>query len=800
MGLLYVRTGNNGTDPAYQVDDLGIQVPTGASWTLLSATSPADPEGNSGLFTAREIRDSKDLYDAITGGQLEWSKDGATEETGGSYVSDYMLTQDFTDDYLDLANGRFRTPQGTSVPGTGNEGDLFWKTDTEELYAYNGTSWELIANNAGTNNDHGGLDGLGDDDHTQYHNDARGDARYFREDEHIDTSAGVGDAGKPIKLDSAGKINDNMLDLDGTETILARVAGSTYSNLQDLQDIFHSAGWVSGGVITDAGSNTIDVTAGTGLIRDVAGSTETLLYTDWAASLGLSVPSGTVRYVGVEWNAGSPQVVVRTAYNWDLLTEFPLGVVVNEAGTIHICEGKHAVGDHASTMIQRLYETMPLRRDERTGGLIISELGTRNLAVTAGALWERLTRFAISAIDTSVSDTFDLYYRDGGGGHTKVAAATQWPNTQYDDGTGTLNTMTATYFANIWFYLEPDGDLLAVYGTNEYANQAAAELEAAPSDVPDRIATCALLIGRVVFQESAGTAALVESVFTTVFSGSGATDHGSLSGLGDDDHSQYALLTGNSTRNPITGKFDFSGGELTLPTYTDVPGTLTSAVEGDIAWDSDDDILYVYDGSSWVTFQGTIDHGALIGLGDDDHPQYGHLAQNETVSGVWTFAPTTSTDPALVITPDTVTPSTNVIGGAVTYRDDVLYIYDDTRTKFLSVDRQHMVATKKGNAKDIYLRVGEGIATSETGLRVMSNATITALAVQTDVAATWTLEVRKNGSATVIASLAVSAAAGDEDLTIDVNVDAGDELQFYANVPTGTIKSPVAQIQLARRL
>lgn len=27
--------------------------------------------------------------------------------------------------------------------------------------------------------DHGGLSGLGDDDHTQYHNDARGDARYY---------------------------------------------------------------------------------------------------------------------------------------------------------------------------------------------------------------------------------------------------------------------------------------------------------------------------------------------------------------------------------------------------------------------------------------------------------------------------------------------------------------------------------------------------------------------------------------------------------------------------------------------
>jgi hypothetical protein len=34
----------------------------------------------------------------------------------------------------------------------------------------------------------------------------------------------------------------------------------------------------------------------------------------------------------------------------------------------------------------------------------------------------------------------------------------------------------------------------------------------------------------------------------------------------------------------------------------------------------------------------TTDHGALSGLGDDDHPQYGQLSDNETASGTWNFA------------------------------------------------------------------------------------------------------------------------------------------------------------------
>lgn len=39
-----------------------------------------------------------------------------------------------------------------------------------------GTSWQ---SGGGGSSDHGGLTGLGDDDHTQYHTDARGDIRYY---------------------------------------------------------------------------------------------------------------------------------------------------------------------------------------------------------------------------------------------------------------------------------------------------------------------------------------------------------------------------------------------------------------------------------------------------------------------------------------------------------------------------------------------------------------------------------------------------------------------------------------------
>jgi hypothetical protein len=51
----------------------------------------------------------------------------------------------------------------------------------------------------------------------------------------------------------------------------------------------------------------------------------------------------------------------------------------------------------------------------------------------------------------------------------------------------------------------------------------------------------------------------------------------------------------------------------------------------------------VLDGSD-LTVNVAADHGALGGLGDDDHPQYGAIAQNETVSGSWTHSNLAVTD------------------------------------------------------------------------------------------------------------------------------------------------------------
>jgi len=188
--------------------------------------------------------------------------------------------------------------------------------------------------------------------------------------------------------------------IDWGDGVIETINGPTYTTLEDMHTTFHSAGTISGGEITDGGGGTtFDVAAGTGFIRSSDSRVATLYSFDWLASTGNAIADGQSRFVGVEYNAGTPQVVIKSSDTWNLNDEFPLGSLTRLGTTLHISDNPQAVGDHAAQMLRRAYETRPLARDERNGGLILGETGTRNVTLTAGALWDRLNRAASYVLD-----------------------------------------------------------------------------------------------------------------------------------------------------------------------------------------------------------------------------------------------------------------------------------------------------------------------------------------------------------------------------------------------------------------
>lgn len=158
-----------------------------------------------------------------------------------------------------------------------------------------------------------------------------------------------------------------------------------------------------------------------------------------------------------------------------------------------------------------------------------------------------------------------------------------------------------------------------------------------------------------------------------------------------------------------------------------------------------------------------------------------------------------STDVPLKIEPSTSTPTGSSAGQMFVSNDNgLLYLYDGSRNKWLSIDRT-MVGwgRNSGNTTNQFLRQFNGALSSQNGWRMIRDGTITAVTAQSNRNQTWTLEIRKNDSATVIASLTMSATQGNHDNTLNIDFNEGDFIQAYCNGIS--VDYPQALIEVAWR-
>jgi len=315
-----------------------------------------------------------------------------------------------------------------------------------------------------------------------------------------------------------------------TGTTLSKIGNSTYSTVQHLMDSVLSSGWHTGGEIYSAGTNTIGVSGGTGFIKATDSDIATQSFFDWTGATSINIPTDTTRYIGVSYSGGNPQIAVRTTeYSWDLDTEFSLGRVTNENGQLYIVDLHWDTSDAISNLIERFDSLALFSRDNRIGGLILGETGTRNVTVSAGSIMARMEEYSIAAIDTSVSSTFSAYYRTTGSTFNMQSAQTQWNNTQYDDGTGTLATLAAGRYTSRWFYLMTDNTLAMIYGQSQTGSISTALDDAPPSLLPIRIQAMGILIGRLIIQKNASVADRIQTVFTTTFTSNNSQSASDLS-------------------------------------------------------------------------------------------------------------------------------------------------------------------------------------------------------------------------------------------------------------------------------
>ncbi len=320
-------------------------------------------------------------------------------------------------------------------------------------------------------------------------------------------------------------ISDSLfaLDLLADSIKLDTLGFATFNNVQQMQNVFHSAGWVDGGQITafNSADTSVNVAVGSGYIRGIDSTLVTLSAFDWPAATNISVADSTWVFVFVDENSGNPQIT--TSATNPTVTEFQtnvlLGAVFKESDAgIHINTAvKHLVGDHAGQMIFRLKATTGMTRES---GAIVTEAGTRGIAVSSSTWWTGLSDFSLPAFTTAGTDSFEVFYRNGRGGWVVQTRQTQLSNTEYDDNSGTLATVSNNRFGNFWIYIIGDQagtttkEISIVLGQGNYTLEQAQDA-GEPSSLPPVLATANVtkLIAKVIIKKSEANFEEIRSQF-----------------------------------------------------------------------------------------------------------------------------------------------------------------------------------------------------------------------------------------------------------------------------------------------
>jgi len=373
--------------------------------------------------------------------------------------------------------------------------------------------------------------------------------------------------------------------------VTAAILGTpTYDTLKDWYDITQSAGRITGGAVTDNGDGTVAVTAGTGIVKSTNSPTGENLFFDWTADASVGpLSDNALNFIYVDYNSGTPIIGSSVPpAPIDGTTQILLTTAYRKGTKIWVNDVGQDIANMVATLIQRLGSVDGV---VRTSGAIVSETGTRYLDVTAGIGWNALEQWISSAFDTSVGDTFDLWYRDGVGGFTRSTAAAprQVDNTLYDDGSGTPASLGNNKFAIRWVFITPDSadTLHVVYGRNEYNSEAEARSETFPTDLPDLFSYMSVLAARIIVQEGTTNFVAVDILYDTDVGYTPVSVHNDLGGLQGGTTDEYYHLTA-ARHTDLT-----DGGDSTLHYHAtdraraNHTGTQTKSTISDFAHASD---------------------------------------------------------------------------------------------------------------------------------------------------------------------------------------------------------------------
>lgn len=333
----------------------------------------------------------------------------------------------------------------------------------------------------------------------------------------------------------SGELADAQPSITEKVDMPSGVGTPTYTNLKDFMDTMMSGAIVTGGVISDGGSGTIDITETEGWIKKTDSDTGEVISFKIAASTGFTLNDNALNWIYVDYNGGTP--------TWDKAaslalidhhTQIVIGRAYREGTVVHPLPN---VGGFFSDYMMRhgLYE-FEAYGFEHSSGALISPSGTRNFALTDGVFFASLNKLTTNSFDSNpggAANTFSTWYKDGAGWQETTGVQTI-DNLQYNDYEQTpgLVTLTGTgaptnRYGVHWVYLALDNHVDVIYGVGNYT-LAQAQDATAPASVPSRLENMSTIVGKIIIQKTASAFTDTLSAFVTPFVAGTVDNHNDL--------------------------------------------------------------------------------------------------------------------------------------------------------------------------------------------------------------------------------------------------------------------------------
>jgi hypothetical protein len=322
-------------------------------------------------------------------------------------------------------------------------------------------------------------------------------------------------------------------------------------NATDLFDLAHfydhawSAGLTNGGIVTDNGSCTVNISEADVVFRTGIDDHDALVAYHIPATTAFVIGAGQAGTIYADYNAGIPAYGILSpgGPKLNLRTQIPIAAVLCDGTNVIVLTLSKYNTDPIALYVRRLID---LGLAHVPGGTILGESGIQNISITAGLFYYGVQPIPNLTFDSSVTDTFTYWYSDGAGGWNSIVTQSQISITQYDDGSGILANLGNNNYGQSWVYVNGSDagfETHVIFGTENDSNLGNVEPTSPPTTLPPILDFLGVLVGRVIIQESFPAFVKVESAFATEYKPGSVVAHNSLAGLQGGAFDDYYHVT-----------------------------------------------------------------------------------------------------------------------------------------------------------------------------------------------------------------------------------------------------------------